>query len=1144
MESIPADLAKKGLEKLIDKAIAESRYICCFSCIVADFKKQKGKLEAKRKAVGQRVDAAKRNAREPLADATYWREEVGESIQEETETEKAWFFRWCPNCIWQRYSKGKALSQKTEEIKKLLQENLDTEGVAPQLPGVEYYSSEDYISFKGRELKYEELLNALRDDNNYITGLQGMGGTGKTTLAKEVGKQLKRLEEFQQVIFTTVSYTPDIRKIQDDIAVPLGLELKDKSELERRGLLWKRLTDGEKNLLILDDVWDHEDIKFEEIGIPGRDDRKGCRVFLTTRKVRVCKLMGSTSIINLDLLSNEDAWTLFMKHAVLSDSTPQSLLNKGLKIVLECKGLPIAISVLAKSLKDEKREEEWDEAINSLQKTIPRQSDDDADDADDDDDDSHKNLVKVYNSLRFSYDRMKNKKAKRMFLLCSMFPEDEELSTEILTRYVRVIILFGEVGEKYDGARSQVVKAKNELIDSGLLLKAEKGHVKMHDLVREVALSMAKKEILAVNLANKREKLSAESQKNIKYLLCQGKDMDLFSFRFDASKLKILKVCVVGGNSMEMPNSFFENMTNLRVLHLSSGIWGWRLSLPQSIESLKNIRSLFLERLKLGDISILGKLHSLEALDLVDCVVVELPREIAELERLRLLHLYRCLTGTNNALEVIERHLSLEELYFIQFKVYSSANDKKITLPELQRYHITERYTDGANDSMPKYVCASYIDGYFSEATFKYLVQTTEILKLEGIMGEWKNLIPEIVPIDEGMNYLVKLRLESWSELQCLIDTSHINSLEQNVFSKLVVLELEKMENLEELCIGPLPSDFLKCLETLFIKRCYVLRSILFKGKLNLSNLKIIKLIYCPKLVNLFQLSTSQSLVLLEELEISFCEQLENIIAGERIGEELGEIVGADNDNNRRKSYTAMFPNLKMLFIAHCPRLEFIFSSLSARDVPVIESIDIGHCGELKYIFGKYQHENEEASNHLGKSTQCLSKQSQMLHNIKEIQLYRVSKIESVFIMSITPTMMLETLIIRECDELKHVIIDTKDDRGGNNWGDVFPKLEKLLVKECGQLEYIFEIQLQNHNEIQILLPALKYLEFHKLPNLIGICSENYRITFPLLTEFTLSECYQFSIKSIGELSVHDSRELGTTTIKVPTPLSIYLCCL
>jgi len=40
---------------------------------------------------------------------------------------------------------------------------------------------------------------------------------------------------------------------------------------------------------------------------------------------------------------------------------------------------------------------------------------------------------------------MKNEKAKGLFLLCSVFPEDEELSTEILTRFPWEQTLLGKL---------------------------------------------------------------------------------------------------------------------------------------------------------------------------------------------------------------------------------------------------------------------------------------------------------------------------------------------------------------------------------------------------------------------------------------------------------------------------------------------------------------------------------------------------------------------------------------------------------------------------------------------------------------------------------------------------------------------------
>ncbi|PNX84637.1 LRR and NB-ARC domain disease resistance protein, partial [Trifolium pratense] len=305
-------------------------------------------------------------------------------------------------------------------------------------------------------------------------------------------------------------------------------------------------------------------------------------------------------------------------------------------------------------------------------------------------------------------------------------------------------------------------------------------------------------------------------------------------------------------------------------------------------------------RVDLGDISILGKLQTLETLDLVWCKIDKLPPEIAKLEKLKLLNLVFCEVQNENPFEVIKSCSSLEELYFLH-----SFNDScRVTLPALKKYHVCKSWAI-INDSLSK--CVAFEgDGdaeLFLEATFKYLMQTAEVLQLSRIKGKWRNLIPEIVSIDRGMNDLVEFRLRYDSQLQCLIDTKDIGSQLPNVFSKLVVLHLYEINNLEVLCNGPLSSDSLKNLEELSVECCEELKS-LFNFKVNLCNLKTMTLEACPMLVSLFQSSTSLSL--LEELKIIDCEKLKNIIS-------------CDNDI---MSHNSMFPNLKVVDIERCPLLK------------------------------------------------------------------------------------------------------------------------------------------------------------------------------------------------------------------------------
>ncbi|KAK2406718.1 disease resistance protein [Trifolium repens] len=477
MGNIISDLVKSNVEKLIDGAIGEARYVFCLTCIVKEFEQERDRLKQERINMVQRVKEAKERDKDIQANVGSWLEETDELNQVDTKTKQTCFFGFCPDCIW-RYKKGKELADKVTRIKELKEkgEKLENIELSRPLPGVEQYSSKDYISFKSREEKYKELLEALKDDKNYITGLQGMGGTGKTTLAIQVGKELKQSEQFAYVVVTTVSFTPDVKKIQDDIAGSLNLKWDDCNEADRPKKLWSRLTNGDKILVILDDVWDGgPSLDFDAIGIPKLDNHNGCSVLVTSRSKDTFYKMDCSRIIELVLLSEEEAWNMFKRYAGISDSFPKKLIDKGRKIAKECKQLPVAISAIASSLKGHQhREQKWDRTLKSLKNPGSMGGVD-------------RNLVGIYNCFKISYDNLMDAKVQRLFLLCSVFREDEKISIEVLTRLCIGVGLLGEDYGSYDDARNQVVEAKEKLIDSCLLLEVGEKHLRMHDLVRDAA---------------------------------------------------------------------------------------------------------------------------------------------------------------------------------------------------------------------------------------------------------------------------------------------------------------------------------------------------------------------------------------------------------------------------------------------------------------------------------------------------------------------------------------------------------------------------------------------------------------------------------------------------------------------------------
>ncbi|AES70149.2 NB-ARC domain disease resistance protein [Medicago truncatula] len=1109
-------------------------------------------------------------------DAKSLQEQVHKLIEENTETKKRCFFGFCPDCIW-RCKRGEELTGKTEVIEKLIEtaKKLKSVEFGRRLPEIEFYSG-NYTSFKSRELKYKELLDAIKDENNYIIVLQGMAGIGKTTLVEQVFKQLRGSKHFEYAICVTVSFSPDIKKIQCYIAEFLGLKLEDISESDRCKKLLTRLTNGQKILVILDDVWDNLD--FDVIGIPNSDNHKRCKVLVTTRNLEVCKKMACKKTIQLDILDEEEAWILFKWYARLTDISSKRILDKGHQIASECKGLPIAIAVLGNNLRAELSREKWDVALKSLQKDA---SMDDVDDV----------LVDIYKYLKLSYDYLKDEKAKELFLLCSLFVKDEEISNEILTRFGIGVGLYGEGYDKYKDARSQAVAATKKLLDSILLLETKKGDLKMHGLVHNAAQWIANKAIQRVNLSNKNQKSLVERDNNIKYLLCEGNLKDLFSSEFYGSKLEILILHVNMWGTVDIPISFLGSISGLRVLNLSNksiNLERPTLSLPQSISSLMNIRSLLVERVYLGNISILGSLQSLETLELDHCQIDELPCEIQKLKKLRLLNLEKCEIRSNNPIEVIQRCTSLEELYFCH-----SFNNfcQEITLPALERYRLSDGF-GMMNDSLSK--CVSFHHDHFTEATFKHVMQKIELLRLERVKKGWRNLMPEIVPIDQGMNDLIELHLKYDSQLQYLIYIEHIDSQVPTVFSKLVVLHLEEMENLEELCNGPISIDSMNNLEELTMECCQLLQT-LSKCSLNLRNLKNMTLKSCPTLVSVFDLSTSRSLLLLESLEIIDCKILENIITCERRVEydTREEILDGDIDNKSCSS--VMFPMLKIVNIQSCPKLQFILPFISDGDLLLLETITIYGCHKLKCIFGQHQdfkfaslkemmigdspnfidifpesyHSTlssiEGSSNSISmrqpqlepiessifslesisyclniwEHAQWLSRPTSYIAcHIKVMTLVNVSKIKSVLILSIAPKVLWEILTIRSCDELEQIILDVGDSIGG---GNVFPNLKELNVENCDKMEYIVghikaSDDHQNHNEVtRIHFPALECLKLWSLPSLIGMCTKRYRTTFPPSAVLKLDDCFVVDIKPIGNFTVPSSisRYHDRTTIKV-----------
>ncbi|XP_057424054.1 disease resistance protein SUMM2-like [Lotus japonicus] len=245
---------------------------------------------------------------------------------------------------------------------KRLNAKCEFEPFSTPISGLEYFSSEYFVSFNSTKEASDQLMKALKDDSNHIIGLYGKRGSGKTKLVEVVGKKAKCLMVFNEVIFATVSQNANnVRRIQDQIADSLDLTFERYSEAARARTISSKIESKGRVLVILDDV--REKLELKDLGIPINGNR--CKVLLTTRSQQECTLMDCQREIPLCPLSEEEAWALLKKHSDIDDESSSDLLTVARELANECQGLLGTIKDVGSSLQCQPIEE-WKALIDSL----------------------------------------------------------------------------------------------------------------------------------------------------------------------------------------------------------------------------------------------------------------------------------------------------------------------------------------------------------------------------------------------------------------------------------------------------------------------------------------------------------------------------------------------------------------------------------------------------------------------------------------------------------------------------------------------------------------------------------------------------------------------------------------------------------
>ncbi|KAI9394025.1 hypothetical protein POPTR_005G042900v4 [Populus trichocarpa] len=968
------------------------------------------------------------------------------------ESSKKCFMGLCPD-LKIRYRLGKAAKEELTVVVDL-QEKGKFDRVSYRAAPSGIGPVKDYEAFESRNSVLNDIVDALKDGDVNMVGVYGMGGVGKTTLVNKVAEQVKEGRLFDKVVLALVSPTPDIRRIQGEIADGLGLKLDAETDKGRASQLCRGLKKVTTVLVILDDIW--KELKLEDVGIPSGSDHEGCKILMTSRNKNILsREMGANRNFQIQILPVREAWNFFEKMVGVTVKNPSVQLVAA-EVAKRCAGLPILLATVARALKNEDLYA-WKEALTQLTRF-------DKDDID----------KTAYSCLELSYKALRDDEIKSLFLLCGQILTYDALISDLLKYAIGLDLFKGR--STSEEARNRLHTLVDELKASCLLLEGDNdGSVKMHDVVRSFAISVALRDHHVLIVADEFKEWPTNDvlQQYTAISLPFRKIPDLPAILECPNLNSFLLLST--DPSLQIPENFFREMKELKVLDLT----GVNLSpLPSSLQFLENLQTLCLDFCVLEDISIVGELKKLKVLSLMGSDIVCLPREIGKLTRLLLLDLSNC-----ERLEVISPNVlssltRLEELYmgnsFLKWEAEGPSSERNSAcLSELKLLAnlitLDMQITDA--DHMPKdlFLCFQKLerfrifigDGwdwsvkYATSRTLKLklntviqleervntLLKITEELHLQELNGV-KSILNDLD--EEGFCQLKDLHVQNCPGVQYIINSMRMGP--RTAFLNLDSLFLENLDNLEKICHGQLMAE-------------------------SLGNLRILKVESCHRLKNLFSVSIARRVVRLEEITIIDCKIME-------------EVVAEESENDTADGEPIEFTQLRRLTLQCLPQFTSFHSNrrqkLLASDVRSKEIV---------------------AGNELGTSMSLFNTKI-LFPKLEDLMLSSI-KVEKIWHdqHAVQPPCVknLASIVVESCSNLNYLLT--------SSMVESLAQLKSLEICNCKSMEEIVVPEGIGEGKMmsKMLFPKLHILSLIRLPKLTRFCTSN------------LLECHSLKVLTLGK---------------------------
>ncbi|KAF8414046.1 hypothetical protein HHK36_002045 [Tetracentron sinense] len=506
-------------------------------------------------------------------------------------------------------------------------------------------------------------------------GIVGMGGLGKTTITQKIFKDKLVVDCFEKRIWVSVSQTFSEPEIMRSMLKQLG---EDESGSDIGELLHKihQVLTDKRYLIVMDDVWSTVSGWWDRIstGLPKKMGQ-GSSIIITTRNEDVARSMGvvEARIHRPKILNEEESWSLFCKIAFsATKGVCKNLQFKkvGNDIVKKCRGLPLAIKTIGGLLSSKIHSlGDWKRIYDNFHDELATQESNSS----------------VMASLQLSYDELPAH-LKHCILCFSIYPEDYEISADQLVHWWigEGFVVFGRSAKT---ALELAFDYLSELISRCLVEVMNRRHYdgrvyfcKMHDMVRDMTIKIARDETFGSFDGKGREIITANSRR-----LGFTASMDMQPL---ASNSKLRALLLMTNCQIDLSRKAgLARVKSLRVLDLSHNklenisiedLLGWMSSLKRlSYLHLHGVASLRELPYAIGKL-----LRNLHILVLTECNNLQkLPPSFTTLQRLTVLNIGSC-SSLQYLPQGLKRLSNLQDLS--GFKLASPAHTDACRLVELK----------------------------------------------------------------------------------------------------------------------------------------------------------------------------------------------------------------------------------------------------------------------------------------------------------------------------------------------------------------------------------------------------------------------------------------------------------------------------